>query len=185
VKWLEPHFTANELGPCDVVLSRHVDILRADTKLKAIFGGASASANRIQMVPLGKLLDSSISFGLFATLPVFDRQPAPGTYVENITVRDVIRFKGEKVSQQEPLNKPTLGSLLGYIVYVVTRNGQLVTDLGGGNMAPLVSRCNLSAVEIVPVEPENADMLLELRVDFTYEGVVSRNVNRLFAQVTS
>lgn len=191
MRWLEPYFSLTptgiqqHVGPCDVVHSRHNEVIAADPIISAI----AATSGGVTPVPLGKWMETGKTPAIYTTIPVFDRQPAPGAYTEDITIRDIIRFKDEKITGRETLWTPSLGSLLSHFIRVVMANSQLTFDTGGpSGVIPLVSRCDLSAVDLAQVDTGASgvmDNILEMRIDFTYKGLIARSVHRLLPLVTA
>lgn len=177
MKWLAPYFDFSTMAPAEMYLARHVEYLRGDAKLAAIFGGAK----NIRMVPFGKSYETGMVPALYATLPQFDRQPGPGVFSEKVLVRDVIRFHVDSVAGDEPLWEPGLFTLASHIVGVVSGRpaSQLVyTTVGSGDI-PLATRVDLSAISVVAIGSPQSGAgvnLYDLQLDFEYTGIV-KNLN--------
>lgn len=188
MKWLEAYFDESSLCPADFILSRHCEILAADPKLISIFGGSGRVGNRIQMVPLGKLLETATPPLLFATIPMFARFNAPGVFGEKIRVRDVVRFKPDgSPTGAGKAYTPSMATLASHIIRVVMKNQQLTYNTGSTTV-PLASRCNVKEFYVEQVESGpsgTADNLFDMRVDFEYEAVVAKTSHRLYPLVTA
>ena len=91
-------FTFANMAGAEIVLSRHVEYLRLDTKLKAFFGGSGADGRRIRSVPLGNNLEIAGLPILYASLVGTERFPIPGAFREDVTVRDTIRYQSSTVT---------------------------------------------------------------------------------------
>ena len=171
-------FTFANMAPAEIVLSRHVEYLRADTKLKAFFGGSGADGRKIRHVPLGNNLEIGNLPMLFAMIPTSDRQPAPGFMSELVTVRDVMRFQTSTPTGDEPLYEPGIWSIVSCLIGVVTGPGarQLNYDTVGSGTVGLCSHVNLVQVGIIPlkeVESGSGANVFDVVVDFEYKLAVS------------
>ena len=183
MKWVEDAgFTFAEMSPAEMILSKHVEVLRADNaatkSLVALFGGAALDADAIKHVPLGAgldILELSTVPALFCTLPVVDRQPAPGVNVEVVTVRDVIRFHHEGVVQEEDLWTCGLWTVVSHLIGVVQSAGNLPydtdtngADVGIVNLSTRVDLQQVSLEQIRGVDGGTGANLWDLSVDFGY-----------------
>lgn len=184
MKWLESKFNASTLAPADFVISRHVEVLRSYAALTAIF-----PANKISLCPLGRFLETGNLPCLFVTMPSFNRQPGPGIFNETVRISDIVRFMPEPVTSDEGergLYKPSVASLASLIIKAVESNSQLTYDTGT-EVIPLVSRVDLSEFAVERIKSENGAMseTLDMRLDFTYTGLVAKSVHRLWSLVTA
>ena len=173
MNWLSGAFDFDSLAPAEMILARHCEILREDETLVSLFGGAEENPLLIQVCPLGKLLPIEGTPRLFCTLPIVDRKPAPGSNVESVIVRDVVRFHSEQVTSEEDLWEPGLASLISHLVGVVQKYQQLPFDLSTHTAQTgtvmLATRADLPSVSIEQVQTLNeSNYLLELRLDFEY-----------------
>ena len=171
-------FDFSNMAPAEIVLSKHVEYLRADTKLKAFFGGSGADGRKIRHVPLGNNLEIGNLPMLFAMIPTSDRQPAPGVFTENITVRDVMRFQTSTPTGDEPLYEPGIWSVVNCLIGVVTGPNarQLNYTTVSHGIAQLCSRVDLVAVQVIPldaVQPGSGANVFDVAVDFQYKSIVS------------
>jgi len=171
-------FTFANMAPAEIVLSRHVEYLRADTKLKAFFGGSGADGRKIRHVPLGNNLEIGGLPMLFAMIPTSDRQPAPGAFTENITVRDVMRFQTSTPTGDEPLYEPGIWSVVNCLIGVVTAPGarQLNYTTVSHGTAQLCTRVDLVQVNVIPLDspqPGPGANVFDVICDFQYKSVVS------------
>jgi len=183
VNWVtDAGFTFTEMSPAEMILSRHVEILREDNaatkSLVALFGGVDADPLAIKCVPLGAGLDL-LELGqvpaLFCTLPIVDRQPGPGMNSETVTVRDVIRFHHEAVIQEQELWTCGFWTVVSHLVGVVKKYEQLSydTDTNGADVGivQLATRADLQQVsldQIRSVDSGAGENLWDLSIDFSY-----------------
>lgn len=189
MKWVEDAgFTFANMAPAEMILGRHVYYLREDTELVALFGGAALDPLKIRCCPFGRPLDLDAP-GLSATIPSFDRQPAPGVFIETVTIRDVIRFHSEQPTSDEPLYEPGLLTVASHLIGVVTAPGarQLNYTTIGGDVVQLATRVDLTEVSTEQVDsPQNGEgvNLFDLRLDFKYRIAVRVGDPRLWPLVT-
>ena len=189
MKWVtDAGFTFANMAPAEMILGRHVEYLRADTKLVALFGGAGLDPLAIKCVPFGRPLSLEAP-GLSATLPAFDRQPAPGIFIESVTIRDVIRFHSEDPTGEEDLYEPGLMTVASHLIGVVTAPAarQLNYTTVSHGVVQLATRVDLTSVSIEQVSsPQNGEgvNLFDLSLDFNYRIAVKVGDPRLWPLVT-
>lgn len=185
MKWLENKFTADTLAPADFIISRHLEVLRGYTELTSIL-----PAHRMTLCPLGRYLETGSLPILFVTMPSFNRQPGPGIFNESIRISDIVRFTPEPVNSDEGsggLYKPSIASLASLIIKAVGSNAQLTYDTGT-EVVPLATRVDLSEFSVERIQPPSggaASETLDMRLDFTYTGLVAVSVHRLWSLVTA
>lgn len=183
MKWVtDAGFTFTEMSPAEMILSRHVEILREDdaaTKsLVKLFGGEDLDPLAIKCVPLGPVLDL-LELGqvpaLFCTLPIVDRQPGPGVNSEIVTVRDVIRFHHEGVVQEQTLWTCGFWTVVSHLIGVVQSSANLPydtdtngADVGIVNLASRVDLSQISLEQVVGVDSGSGANLWDLNIDFAY-----------------
>lgn len=180
MKWVtDAGFTFATMSPAEMILSRHVEILREDdgatASLVALFGGVDADPDAIKCVPLGQELELGQIPALFCTLPIADRKPAPGANVEGVVVRDVIRFHSESVAPEQALWTPGLATVVSHLIGVVQKYQQLSydtstngADVGTVQLASRVDLPTISLEQIGSIDSGAGQNLYELRLDFTY-----------------
>lgn len=179
MKWVvAAGFDFSNMAPAEMVLARHVEYLRADATLLALFGGSSLDGNMIRACPFGRAIEIAKTPALYASLPITDRQPAPGFNSEKITIRDSIRFHSEGVTNDEPIWEPGLLTVVSHLIGVVTGPGarQLNYTTVGSGVVGLVNRVNLQAVSTEQIQPlQNGEgvNLYEIRIDFEYDSAVN------------
>ena len=172
-------FTFANMAGAEIVLSRHVEYLRLDTKLKAFFGGSGADGRRIRSVPLGNNLEIAGLPILYASLVGTERFPIPGAFREDVTVRDMIRYQSSTVTGDEPLYEPGILSLLNCLHGVVmgpeARQLNYTTVSNGiaqlcRRVQPVGSPINVPISEVQSGPGAN---IFEIFQDYKYESVVS------------
>jgi hypothetical protein len=162
-----------------MILSRHVEILRADNgatcSLVALFGGSAANPLNIKCCPFAEAFEVASVPALFCTLPSFDRKPGPGHNTEVVVVRDVIRFHSEAVSSEEALWTPGLHTVVSHLIGVVQSNQQLTYDTstnGADNgIVQLATRADIPEINVEQkTSPQNGEglNLWDLNIDFPY-----------------
>ena len=189
MKWVtDAGFTFANMAPAEMILGCHVGYLRADSMLVALFGGAALNPLAIKCVPFGRPLSLEAP-GLSATLPNFDRQPAPGVFIESVTIRDVIRFHSEDPSGEEAPYEPGLMRVASHVIGVVTAPAarQLNYTTVSHGVVQLATRVDLTEVSTEQVDsPQNGEgvNLFDLRLDFKYRIAVKVGDPRLWPLVT-
>ena len=172
-------FTFAEMSPAEMVLSRHVEILRADNaatkSLVALFGGPGLDPLAIKCCPFGDALELGSVPALFCTLPSFDRKPGPGNNTEVVVVRDVIRFHSEAVSSEQALWTPGLHTVVSHLMGIVQKYQQLSYDTSTNGTdvgtVQLATRVDLPQTNIEQrTSPQNGEgiNLWDLQIDFPY-----------------
>lgn len=186
-------FTFSEMSPAEMILSRHVEILRADNastkSLVKLFGGPSLDPLAIKCCPFGDALEIATVPALFCTLPSFERKSIPGNNSEIVVVRDIIRFHSEAEGSEQALWTPGLHTVVSHLIGVVKRHEQLSydTDTNGpdNGIVQLASRVDAPQINIEQkTSPQNGEgvNLWDLQIDFSYEVKVNKgNPNRIFA----
>lgn len=188
MKWVAAAgFDFSNMAPGEMALSRHVEYLRADAKLVALFGGSTGDATKIKCVPFGSGLELGTPPMLIASVPAMDRQPAPGAFIETVTVRDIIRFHSEVPTGAEVLWEPGILTVLSHLIGVVKAHGQLTyTTISAGDVQ-LARRVDMREIGVEPVEsPQTGpgQNLFDLHVDWQYSLVVRTGDPRLWPLVT-
>lgn len=182
MKWVtNAGFDWSNTAPAEMILARHVEILRADATLCALFGGSAANPLLIRCCPFGRAIEIATVPALFATLPATDRQPIAGANRESVTVRDVIRFHAEGVTSEEPIWEPGIYSVVSHLIGVVQTYQQLkLTTPPSPATIPypiqLADRVDLENVSIEGADsPQNGEgvNLWDLKIDFKYSITVN------------
>jgi len=179
MKWVVgAGFDWTNTAPAEMILARHVEILRADATLLTLFGGVAENPLLIRCCPFAtdkNSLELASVPALFATLPSTDRQPIPGANRETVTVRDVIRFHSEGVGSEEPIWEPGLLSVVSHLIGVVQSAGNLPydtdtngADVGIVNLSTRVDLQQVSLEQIRGVDGGTGANLWDLSVDFGY-----------------
>lgn len=176
-QWLSQHFDFDSMGPGDMILSRHVEVLRADVvspALATIFGGTA----RILYCPLGVNLSLIKAPALFATHGLDSRVPAPGLFADTCIVRDVIRFETWKPTDTAAVWTPGIASLVSKIRTVVTDNPHLNHTPAGwmGSPIPLTRHVNTRDVNIENLLNPDGELSTtwDLTIEFEYELETNR-----------
>jgi len=191
MKWVvAAGFTFSNMAPAEMVLARHVEYLRADSKLCKLFGGSAEDPAKIRCCPFGKSLESGNPPMLYVTLPSFDRQPAAGVFLETVTIRDVIRFHSSDPTSDEVLWEPGLITVASHLIGVVTAAGarQLNYTTIGGTVVGLASRVDLTEISVAQVtSPQTGEgiNLFDLSIDFRYGIAVRVGDPRIWPLVTA
>ena len=175
-------FDFSNMAPAEIILARHTEYLRASTLLKAFFGGTGADGRKIRHVPMGNNLEIGNLPMLFTMIPTSDRQPAPGFLSEIITVRDVMRFQTSTPTGDEPLYEPGIWSIVNCLIATVTgpEARQLNYTTVSNGVVGLVSRVDLVAVQVIPLDPKETGAganVFDVAVDFQYKAAVSPGSN--------
>jgi len=185
MKWVVgAGFDWTNTAPAEMILARHVEILRADATLLTLFGGVAENPLLIRCCPFAtdkNSLELASVPALFATLPSTDRQPIPGANRETVTVRDVIRFHSEGVGSEEPIWEPGLLSVVSHLIGVVQTYQQLkLTTPPSPATIPypiqLAERVDLEATSLEQIEsPQegSARNVWDLSIDFKYSITVN------------
>lgn len=179
MNWLSGAFTFANMAPADMILARHCEVLRADTLLVSLFGGAGLDEEMIRAFPIGKAIPLDMAPALFCSLPITDRKPSPGGNLELVTVRDIVQFHLEAPTDEEDLWEPGLSSLISHITGVVQTSQQLAYDTvnnGGPNagVVMLATRVDLPTVSMEEVQAlDNSFSLFRLNLDFVYSVQVN------------
>lgn len=185
MKWVvDAGFGWSNTAPAEMILARHVEILRADSTLLALFGGSAANPLLIRCCPFGterRSLELATVPALFATLPSTERQPIPGANRETVTVRDVIRFHSEGVGSEQPIWEPGLLSVVSHLIAVVQtyQNLKLTTPPSPATIPypiDLATRVDLEATSLEQIEsPQEGSgrSVWDLAVDFKYSITVN------------
>lgn len=198
MKWVTTAgFDWSNTAPAEMILARHVEILRADATLLTLFGGSESNPLLIRCCPFAtpkSALELATTPALFATLPTTDRQPIPGANRETVTVRDVIRFHSEGVTAEEPIWEPGILSVVSHLIGVVQTYQQLkLTTPPSPATIPypilLANRVDLEATSLEQVELANDGQgmnLYDLAIDFRYSITVNAKTTpaRLWNLVT-
>lgn len=188
MKWVVgAGFGWSNTAPAEMILARHVEILRADSTLLALFGGSALNPLLIRCCPFAtptNTLELASIPALFATIPATDRQPIPGANGETVRVRDIIRFASEGVGSEQPIWEPGLLTVVSHLLAVVQKNQQLVlTTPPSPATIPyplqLARRVNLKETSLEQIESPQDGVgryIWDLHIDFEYEIQVNANV---------
>lgn len=175
-QWLSNYFDFDSMGPADMVLSRHVEILRADADLVELMGGEE---ERILYCPLGTNLSLIVAPALFATHGVDTRVPSPGAFADSCIVRDVIRFEQWKPTDTAAPWTPGIASLVSKIRTIVTDNPHLNYTPDGwvGAPIPLTRHVNTRDVSYEAVLNPDGEIetTWDLIIEFEYELDTNRD----------
>lgn len=187
MKWVVgAGFDWSNTAPAEMILARHVEILRADATLLTLFGGVAENPLLIRCCPFAtpaKSLELASIPALFATIPATDRQPIPGANGERVAIRDVIRFAAEGVGSEQPIWEPGLLTVASHLLAVVQKHPQLtLTTPPSPATIPypiqLARRVNLKETSVEQVESPQDGVgryIWDLNIDFEYEIEVNAN----------
>lgn len=147
MKWLAPHFGPGEISAADFIAQRVADILRADTKLAAIFGVEGIVVCGVYMP------DKPVKLPQLVVTPgLADGEPLPSLVSEAVTIYLVARFVLSHVEMMRP-DEPGLSTLWNHIILTLQASGakHLNYRRDNGTVVQLVSR---SVPQTVRTEPE-------------------------------
>lgn len=192
-EWLSQHFDFSTMGPSDMILARHVEILRADAEaptLATIFG----STSQILYCPLGANLSMINAPCLYATHGLDSRRPSPGLFVDTTIVRDVIRFETWNPEDVAAVWTAGIGSLVHKIRRVVTANPHLTftpteAQVPGWAGGPLGLTRHVETLDVrlesLPSPDDSLSTTYDLVIEFQYQSEVSKDTGRIWSLSTN
>ena len=200
--WLSNHFDFDDMSPEDMILSRHVEVLRdydpttatpvaVGPTIPAVVGGDAADAEkRIMYCPIGTRLDALKLPAIFCTAGNVEVTARPGFIGHALIVRDFIRYEEWKPNDISAAWTPGLSSLVHLMRRAVASNPHLsftpteaqVPGYAGGPLE-LAKHVNFRTVDFVNLlNPDGLPTSIwDCIVEFEYLLDVSKDSGRIWS----
>lgn len=170
--WLAGEFTADELAAEDLILHRVCSALKADDKLKRLFGP------RIEVQPLLHRPEIAALPELIVTAFAMTPTPAPGTQKGAARIFIVARFELPNRGLQRPATAG-LPSLFRWIENVLMAPGvKFLNQEINGRTVPLVSRSMAGPRSAQPYPPIGDAIIFAGQMEWQYEYLVDPETGR-------
>lgn len=187
VEWLSNYFDFDTMSPADMILSRHMEVLRDfdDGVSPTIPEALGGEEERLIYCPLGTELSSIVHPVIFCTAGSCEYNPEPTVKAHVLIVRDVIRFEQWKPADIGEPWTPSLNSLVHLMRRAADSNPHLNFEPEGWDGEPLPLARHLVTRPIDLQNLLNPDGTLsavwDCVVEFEYRTEVSRETGRIWS----